>query len=76
MTSSQRFLLVGLVEDVLIKILDLLDENDLIRCEDVCRQWRQIIRTQYIWPRLFRRTVFVSTIHSISISTLSFIVLL
>ena len=72
-TSSPRVFLVAIVEDVLLNVFDLLDENDLIRCEDVCLRWRQIIRTRNIWPRLFRRTVFHRNINSI---TLSFIVLL
>jgi len=66
--SSQRVLSVDLVEDVLVNIFDFLDEKDLIRCEDVCLQWRQIIQTRYIWPRLFRRTVFHRNIHSIALS--------
>jgi hypothetical protein len=45
------------IEDVLLMIFDLLDGEDLVNCEAVCRQWRAILLTASPWRRLFNRQV-------------------
>ena len=44
-------------EDVLLVIFDQLDDQDLLRCEVVCRQWRNIFLTGTPWRRLFHRQI-------------------
>jgi F-box-like len=41
-------------EDVLLVIFDQLDGQDLIHCETVCHQWRNIILSGRPWKGLFR----------------------
>jgi F-box-like len=40
-----------LVEDVLLQIFQYLDGKDLLRCEAVCRQWRQVMLAGTPWRR-------------------------
>jgi F-box-like len=46
-----------LSEDVLLVIFDYLDDQDLLRCETVCHQWRNIILSGRPWKRLFHRKI-------------------
>ena len=45
------------VEDVLLVIFDHLDEEDLLRCETVCSQWRNILLSGRPWKGLFHRKI-------------------
>ena len=44
-----------LPDDVLLVIFDHLDDQDLLRCELVCRQWRNVLQSGRVWKILFRR---------------------
>jgi F-box-like len=44
-------------DDVLVVIFDQLDEEDLLRCEAVCRQWRDVLISGTCWRRLFHRKI-------------------
>jgi hypothetical protein len=44
-------------EDVIRMIFDRLDGEDLLNCEFVCRQWRDILLTETPWKRLLCREV-------------------
>jgi F-box-like len=44
-------------EDVLLAIFDQLDEEDLLRCETVCLQWRNVLISGTPWRRLFQRKI-------------------
>jgi F-box-like len=44
-------------EDVLLVIFDQLDDQDLLRCETVCRQWRNILLSGRPWRTLFHRKI-------------------
>ena len=46
-----------LSDDVLLVIFDQLDDQDLLRCESVCRQWRNVLQSGRVWKRLFRRQI-------------------
>jgi F-box-like len=46
-----------LTDDVLLMIFDQLDEEDLLRCETVCRQWRNVLLSGKTWRKLFRRQI-------------------
>jgi F-box-like len=46
-----------LPDDVLLVIFDELDEEDLLRCESVCRQWRNVLLSGRPWKTLFRRQI-------------------
>jgi F-box-like len=46
---------VMLSEDVLLMIFDLLDGYDLLKCESVCRQWRDVLLTGTPWRRVLGR---------------------
>jgi F-box-like len=42
-------------EDVLHMIFQQLEGEDLVNCENVCRQWRDILLAGTPWRRLFDR---------------------
>jgi F-box-like len=44
-------------EDVLLMIFDHLDDQDLLRCATVCRQWLNVLLSQTPWRRLFHRQI-------------------
>jgi F-box-like len=44
-------------EVVLLVIFDQLDYQDLIRCEAVCRQWRNVLLSGIPWKKLFHRKI-------------------
>jgi F-box-like len=44
-----------LTDDVLLVIFDHLDEEDILRCEVVCRQWQNFLQSGTPWRRLFHR---------------------
>jgi WD40 repeat protein len=44
-----------LPDDVLLVIFDQLDDEALLRCETVCRQWRNVLLSGRPWKRLFHR---------------------
>jgi F-box-like len=46
-----------LSDDVLLVIFDQLDDQDLLQCEVVCRQWRNVLLSGSVWKRLFRRQI-------------------
>ena len=46
-----------LVEDVLQMIFQHLDAGDLLKCEAVCRQWRDIFLAGTPWRRLYHRNI-------------------
>jgi F-box-like len=46
-----------LPDDVLLVIFDELDEEDLLRCETVCLQWRNVLLSGRPWKTLFRRQI-------------------
>ena len=46
-----------LSDDVLLVIFDQLDEEDLLRCETVCRQWRNVLLCGRQWRRLFHQKI-------------------
>jgi F-box-like len=46
-----------LPDDVLLVIFDQLDDQDLLRCETVCRQWRNVLLSGRPWKILFRRQI-------------------
>ena len=46
-----------LTADVLLVIFDNLDVQDLLRCEVVCRQWRNVLLSGRPWKTLFRRQI-------------------
>jgi F-box-like len=46
-----------LPDDVLLVIFDRLDDEDLLRCETVCRQWRNVLLSGRPWKTLFRRQI-------------------
>ena len=46
-----------LSDDVLLVIFDQLDEEDLLRCETVCRQWRNALLCGRQWRRLFHQKI-------------------
>jgi F-box-like len=46
-----------LSDDVLLVIFDQLDEDDFLRCEVVCRRWRNFLLSQTPWRRLFHRKI-------------------
>ncbi len=48
------------LKKVLLKIFDYLNEEDLRRCETVCRQWRQVLLSGEPWQRLFQRKIISS----------------
>ena len=43
--------------DVLLMIFQQLDGEDLVNCEAVCRQWRDVLLAGTPWRRLFHRKV-------------------
>ena len=45
------------MEKVLLVIFDNLDDQDLLRCETVCRQWREVLLSGKPWRRLFDRKI-------------------
>ena len=45
---------------VLLVIFDQLDYQDLLRCEAVCRQWRNVLLSGTPWRRLFHRKIISS----------------
>ena len=47
-------------EDVLLAIFDQLHYQDLLRCEAVCRQWRNVLLSGTPWRRLFHRKIISS----------------
>jgi len=42
-----------LSDDVLPMIFDKLDDQDLLRCEAVCRQWHNVSRSGRVWKDYF-----------------------
>jgi len=44
-----------LVDDVLLMISQQLEDEDLVNCETVCRQWRSSLLAGTPWKRLFHR---------------------
>jgi F-box-like len=46
-----------LPDDVLLVIFDQLEDQDLLRCEIVCRQWRNFLLSGRPWRRLFNRQI-------------------
>jgi F-box-like len=46
-----------LPDDVLLVIFDQLDDQDFLRCELVCRQWRHVLLSGRPWKTLFRRKI-------------------
>ena len=46
-----------LTADVLLVIFDQLDDQDLLRCEVVCRQWRNVLLSGRPWKTLFHRQI-------------------
>jgi F-box-like len=46
-----------LSDDVLLVIFDQLDDQDLLRCEAVCRQWRNVLLSGTPWRRLYHRQI-------------------
>jgi F-box-like len=46
-----------LTDDVLLVIFDQLDEDDFLRCEVVCRRWRNFLLSHTPWRRLFHRKI-------------------
>ena len=46
-----------LSDDVLLVIFDQLDEDDFLRCEVVCRRYRNFLLSQTPWRRLFHRKI-------------------
>jgi F-box-like len=46
-----------LSDDVLLAIFNQLDEQDQLRCETVCRQWRNFLISGTPWRRLFQRKI-------------------
>jgi F-box-like len=44
-------------EDVLQMIFQHLDAGDLLKCEAVCRQWRDIFLAGTPWRRLYHRNI-------------------
>ena len=46
-----------LSDDVLLVIFNHLDEEDLLRCETVCRQWRKVLLSGEPWEKLFDRKI-------------------
>ena len=45
------------LEKVLFGIFDYLDDQDLLRCETVCRQWREVLLSEKSWRKLFHRKI-------------------
>ena len=46
-----------LPDDVLLMIFYQLVDQDLLRCELVCRQWRNVLQSGRVWKILFRRQI-------------------
>jgi F-box-like len=46
-----------LSDDVLLVIFENLDDEDLIQCETVCRQWRKVLLSGKPWARFFQRKI-------------------
>jgi hypothetical protein len=44
-------------DDVLQMIFQQLDGKDLVKCEVVCRQWRDVLLSGTPWRRLFHRKI-------------------
>jgi F-box-like len=55
MSASTISRLNELDEDVLQLIFKRLEGEDLVNCEAVCRQWRDILLAGTPWRRLFNR---------------------
>jgi F-box-like len=55
MSVSSISQLSDLGDDVLLMIFQQLEGEDLVNCEVVCRQWRDILVTGTPWRRLFLR---------------------
>jgi hypothetical protein len=53
--SSIRGKCNDLGEDVLHLIFQLLKGEDLVNCEAVCRQWREVLLSERLWRKLFER---------------------
>ena len=49
-----------LSDDVLQVIFDYLNEKDFLRCEVVCRRWRNFLQSATPWRRLFHRKLISS----------------
>ena len=49
-------------DDVLLMIFDQLEDEDLLRCESVCRQWRMFLLSGRPWRRLLHQQI-VSSPH-------------
>ena len=47
-------------EDVLLMIFQQLEGEDLLNCEAVCRQWRDILLAETPWRSLFHRKIEIS----------------
>ena len=47
--------------NILLVIFDHLDVEDLLRCETVCRQWRNVLLSGETWTRLFDRLMVSSS---------------
>jgi F-box-like len=60
MSISSISKLDELDEDVLLMIFQQLEGEDLVKCEAVCRQWRDILLTGTPWRRLFDRKTKIS----------------
>jgi F-box-like len=46
-----------LPDDVLLVIFDQLEDQDLLRCETVCHQWRNVLLSGRLWKGLFHRKI-------------------
>ena len=49
-------------EEVLLVIFGHLDDHDLLRCETVCRQWRNVLLSGISWKTLFHRKIVSSAL--------------
>ena len=49
-------------EEVLLVIFGHLDDHDLLRCETVCRHWRNVLLSGISWKTLFHRKIVSSAL--------------
>jgi len=50
----------SLNEDVLLEVFEHLDYEELVQCEAVCRQWREILLCGSVWKQWFQKQVALS----------------
>jgi hypothetical protein len=50
----------SLIKDVLLEVFEHLDYEELVRCEAVCRQWREILLCGSVWKQWFQKQIALS----------------